>query len=98
MLAARIEAVGVHAGLVRLLEPFAQLQIEDAKTQPACGFAIRIGIRQPQPVAAGLGMNAPPLRGRVLMSANRFRHREGTGGALKGVILPRECDHADSMS
>ena len=57
MVAEDIEVIGINSRLIRTLETFTHLDIEDFKTQSACGFAIFNALRQAQPVAANFSMN-----------------------------------------
>jgi len=58
VLAEEVEVVGVEPSPVRVLEPLAQLDVEDLEAQAADGVAVFDGLGQTQPVAADLGVNA----------------------------------------
>ena len=71
VLAEEIEVVGIEACFVGRLKAFAQFDIEDLEAQAASGVSILDRLRQAQPVAAYLGMNAMRSKRRRREKRNR---------------------------
>jgi hypothetical protein len=62
MFAEHIEMIGVQTGLIGTLQPLTHFDVEDSKTQSACGFAILNRICKAHPVPADFSMDRRTAR------------------------------------